>query len=1054
MIFNPDRKVLNSILWCFLLFSPLVNGQTYRFKNFESESEIPNAFIYTLGQDKNGYLWVGTGRGIYKFDGFNFYDVPFPDSTSGQYPTSSVKDKNGTLWFGCDDGSVYYTEENNLKRLPVEISRAISDIIEGPDNSVWIVSQGEAIYRINSANPEEITSFTVSNDLVLYSASFTQTGNLLLGTQENIRIFGIEGTSLISLGTVEGFDYSSVTAIYKLRNKDSYIIGTNGNGLFRLTISEGNNILVRPGDVKELENLDVQSIFEDSDNNLWISTSDLGFLQIHFSEKDEKIESVRVYDQTSGLPGNNARLVFQDAEENLWFGMFGNGLSMLNSLAFSFVSPGTMPETNNIIYVTRTGSKYFLGTPVGFYLYDLETNRAEKFFDLRLEVGENEISSYCVDHENNIWIGTKGKGLYVKKFNGKTSQFYRSGNSGEDYITDIKTDSKLIWVGTLNGLIILERESGLVMERYNINEGLPHNSIDQIFITADGKAAVATKTDRLYLIDPETGVSSWQGVMSGITMNSILSFCQSSDGHIWAGTAGNGLFELYGDSLKSITRAEFLMSDYCKGVLADSVNRIWIGHSGGFSRYDRNTNSMRTFSTDFAMGGDCNPNGMYESSDGKVLIGTTRGLIVYDRYKDKKPRIAPFNNINSITINDISYPYRSSYTLPYSKRYIIKVNYVGISLSGPDKVYYQTKLDNWDNDWSEWTTDRVITASPRDGRYKFTMVSVNDDDLSDDPISFSLTIKKPFWRTLWFYLASIALLTGIVILIVRQREKAQKKIEQYLKNELDARTSEVMKQKDKIELQNIEITDSINYAKRIQTSILPDINKLKDTFKDAFIFYLPRDIVSGDFYWFDKFSDDKFILVCADSTGHGVPGAFMSMIGSTLLQDIVSRQRISRPSQILKLLDNQIFSTLNQNLELGVSNDGMDMIVCEINTKTRHVRFASAMRPVIIVLRGEPFYIKGNRSSIGGESTIEKFFDDQEYYLNEGDTIYLFSDGLPDQFGGPDGKKMKIARLKKLLEEVTKLPMSEQKDKISGFYDEWKGNYEQVDDILLIGARF
>jgi len=173
-----------------------------------------------------------------------------------------------------------------------------------------------------------------------------------------------------------------------------------------------------------------------------------------------------------------------------------------------------------------------------------------------------------------------------------------------------------------------------------------------------------------------------------------------------------------------------------------------------------------------------------------------------------------------------------------------------------------------------------------------------------------------------------------------------------------------------------------------------------------------------------------------------------------LLQDIVSRQRISKPSQILKLLDNQIFSTLNQNLELGVSNDGMDMIVCEINTRTRHVRFASAMRPVIIVLRGEPFYIKGNRSSIGGESAIEKFFDDQEYYLNEGDTIYLFSDGLPDQFGGPDGKKMKIARLKKLIEVVTKLPMSEQKDRISRFYEEWKGSYEQVDDILLIGARF
>jgi serine phosphatase RsbU (regulator of sigma subunit) len=262
-----------------------------------------------------------------------------------------------------------------------------------------------------------------------------------------------------------------------------------------------------------------------------------------------------------------------------------------------------------------------------------------------------------------------------------------------------------------------------------------------------------------------------------------------------------------------------------------------------------------------------------------------------------------------------------------------------------------------------------------------------------------------------------------------------------------------MKQKGEIELQNIEITDSINYAKRIQTSILPDFSKMTGIFADAFLLFRPRDIVSGDFYWFDKFDDDRYIIVCADSTGHGVPGAFMSMIGATLLQDIITRQRISKPSEILKMLDTQIFATLNQNVELGVSNDGMDMVVCEISVKTRHIKFASAMRPVILVLGGESYYIKGNRSSVGGESVIEKYFDDQEYYLNKGDTIYMFSDGLPDQFGGTDGKKMKIARLKKLIEDVASLAMSGQKEVIASFYEEWKGDYDQVDDILLIGVR-
>jgi len=497
------------------------------------------------------------------------------------------------------------------------------------------------------------------------------------------------------------------------------------------------------------------------------------------------------------------------------------------------------------------------------------------------------------------------------------------------------------------------------------------------------------------------------------------------------------------------------MSDYCYSIMVDSLDRVWVGHERGFSRYSRNTGIMRTFGADYTRSGVCNPGGMYESPDGKVLIGTNAGLIVYDREKDFRPQVAPYNNINYVEINNVRYPYKPSYNLPYSKRYNIRVHYVGINLRDPEKVYYQTRLENYDDGWSKMSVNREILLSPGDGHFKFFMKSVNEEGLSFDmPATFNLNIKKPFFRTWWFMVSVLTFIAGVVILIIKEREKSQKKIQAYLESELDVRTSVVMKQKGEIELQNIEITDSINYAKRIQTSILPDFNKLIDIFEDAFLLFRPRDIVSGDFYWFDKIEDDRYIVVCADSTGHGVPGAFMSMIGTTLLQDIITRQRVSKPSEILKMLDTQIFNTLNQNVELGVSNDGMDMVVCEISVKNRHIRFASAMRPVILVMGGESYYIKGNRSSVGGESVIEKYFDDQEYYLNPGDTLYMFSDGLPDQFGGTDGKKMKIARLKKLIEDVSNLPMAGQREVITKFYDEWKGDFEQVDDVLLIGVRF
>ena len=582
---------------------------------------------------------------------------------------------------------------------------------------------------------------------------------------------------------------------------------------------------------------------------------------------------------------------------------------------------------------------------------------------------------------------------------------------------------------------------------------MPHNSINKLYLAPDGTTYIGTESDRVYRIGRDFNVIAGEEVMYGSTINKIVSYSQSNDSVIWIATKGNGIFKLSNDSVTAINRSDDLMSNYCYSILADAENFVWIGHEKGFSRFDPGKGIMKVFGTSFAQNGVCNPEGMFESADKKVFIGTTQGLIVYDRMKDKGAVSSPFSNINFITINDVRYDYKPSFTLPY-KKYSVRINYSGINFSAPDQVYFSTYLENFDNDWSKMTTSREITYNLSDGKYKFSLVSINADGMSQKvPVSFDIFIKRPFWRSWWFILAVLAISTFIVIWIIKEREKAQKKIQGYLEKELEERTKIVMQQKAEIEMQNLEITDSINYAKRIQTSILPDINKLKETFKDAFILFNPRDIVSGDFYWFDRLEEDKFILVCADSTGHGVPGAFMSMIGSTLLQDIVTRMKISKPSEILTLLDKQIFSTLNQNVELGVSNDGMDMVVCEFDIRTRHIRFASAMRPVIIVLNGESFYIKGNRSSVGGESVMQKYYDDQEYYLNEGDTVYLFSDGLSDQFGGTDGKKMKIARLKEHIDEVSKLPMDEQKEAILKFYLDWKGNYDQVDDILFMGVR-
>lgn len=1047
-------KIIFCTFWCLFLFSSLLPGQSYRFKNYGTGSKLPDTYIYTINQDNNGFLWIGTGSGLVKFDGFDFYSVVFPDSSQNKYASVSLKDKNGNLWFGCNDGSLFYTRNYNLIKVPDLNAQSINALFESPDGFIWVIPQDRMIFRINENNPEEIYRFNISHDILMTAGSLAPGGKIVLGTQENLLYCSFNKDSVKIENVIKGIEYSKVQAIQPLNEDGNYIIGVEGGGVYRLLINNNRPVLSKYPGHNEFESLDVKSIYKDQSGSVWISTFGTGLCQITLSLNREFIESKTVYNKASGLSGENVRTVFQDMEGNIWIGYYGEGLSMLSSNAFSFFTLSDKPEANSIIYINQLNNRYLLGTPKGYYLFNIKSGRSESFTDLSQQIRGSEILSFLLDKTNKLWIGTKGGGVFLRNLSGGTTQFYRSGNNSEDFIKHIASDGDNLWLSTLDGVIVVDINSGIVRKKYKSEDRLPHNSINQILIEKDGGALVATECDRLYEIRLATGVNIGNGIMAGSTKNRVSCFTESKPGEIWAGTSGNGVFFISNDSVTRITTDNGLLSNYCRSILADSDNKIWISHERGFSRYDISTGTIKVFVNDFARGGDCNPMALFETTDSKVLIGTTEGLICYDRIKDKLKGNAPINNILSVTINDVPNPYQPVYPLPYNKRYKILINYVGINLTDPEKVSYRTKMDNIDDNWSEIKYSRQISYYPREGKYKFNLISISEDGLSQKtPATFELLIKKPFWRTWWFFMVVIAAVSGIVVIIIYIREKSQRKINDYLESELAERTRLVLKQKDEIELQNIEITDSINYAKRIQSSILPDVNKLRETFKDAFIIFHPRDIVSGDFYWFDRIDEDRFVLVCADSTGHGVPGAFMSMIGSTLLQDIVSRKKITKPSEVLTLLDKQIFTTLNQNIDVGVSNDGMDMVVCEFNVDTRHIRFASAMRPVILVLEGESYYIRGNRCSVGGESVIEKFYDDQEYYLAKGDTIYLFSDGLPDQFGGPDGKKMKIARLKKLIEEVSNLPMAEQKEIISNFYFDWKGDYEQVDDILLMGIR-
>jgi serine phosphatase RsbU (regulator of sigma subunit) len=260
-------------------------------------------------------------------------------------------------------------------------------------------------------------------------------------------------------------------------------------------------------------------------------------------------------------------------------------------------------------------------------------------------------------------------------------------------------------------------------------------------------------------------------------------------------------------------------------------------------------------------------------------------------------------------------------------------------------------------------------------------------------------------------------------------------------------------QKDEIERQKKELTESIKYASYIQNALLTSQLELKKLLPEHFVIFIPRDIVSGDFYWITKRKSDLIVAV-ADCTGHGVPGAFMSILGITLLSEIVNRASYNSAGSILNQLRESVMRALNQRGTDEEQKDGIDMALCLINTETNMLEFAGAFNPIYVVKKNRLIEMHGDNMPIGIAALEENSFTTHKYNLEEDDVVYLFSDGFADQFGGPEGKKFKYQPFRNLLLNISNLPMHIQKNELFKKFNEWKGNLPQLDDVLMFGFRY
>ena len=313
---------------------------------------------------------------------------------------------------------------------------------------------------------------------------------------------------------------------------------------------------------------------------------------------------------------------------------------------------------------------------------------------------------------------------------------------------------------------------------------------------------------------------------------------------------------------------------------------------------------------------------------------------------------------------------------------------------------------------------------------------------------------------IWFFIIALFLVSGLGYFIYRSyRIKRQANIQLEAKNkQISQQRDEIQKQKeiaesqrDQIAYQKKHITDSIEYALRIQTALLPSLELFTDKL-DHFVLYKPRDIVSGDFYWVAEM-DSKQLIIAADCTGHGVPGAFMSMLGVSFLNEIILNKGIIQPDQVLNALREEVMSALKQEEEASDVKDGMDMCVCLLDAPNQSLQFAGANNPLWIFSKGELTEIKGDKMPVAIHESMNPFTN-HWIDLKKGDTFYIHSDGFADQFGGPNQKKFLSKNFKRVLSEMLNRPMLEQGAELDKIFEEWRKDVEQIDDVTVIGVRY
>jgi ligand-binding sensor domain-containing protein/serine phosphatase RsbU (regulator of sigma subunit) len=1006
-------------------------------KTYTTQNGLQDQEITHVREDSKGNLWLGTANsGIIKFDGQYFYQIPI-DSIIQNVPIHALEiDENDNVWFTPLFGGVAYFDGEKIYSYGAEqgihTHRPINSIHFDDEGRKWFAANGWGVYRLDQDGMKVVYSgHGYIPDLFIDSKGTTWLGawmgeidrikndtiyHLLLETN-----YADEITTQIeedSKGNIWALTYSG--GIYRIDGETSYHYGTE----------EG------------VSSTYINSFFIDRQDRIWLATKGGGVSRLdpnsfdcvnnYSGDFNGYVNGMGILEDSTEVLATNKGLYFRKngSLERITFETDNaKGSQLMNTPAHDVL------VTGDTIWTTHLNGGIQMTTSQGLCI-----------MGKGMSGGATNPTSMTKDKSGVIWIGTASSGIY-KIEDDSLSRFIGENGLAFGGISELYCDqSNRIWVGSeKNGLAVIEDSN---VKYFNTNNDLIDNTITHLTEDDQGRVWIATNKGLNYYENQQfhtikSDLSFFQQHISGIE--------QDQYGKYWI-TSQNGLAILTPEQENqgnwSIDNYRFKLINKKNGLINSTFidnsiflleDRIYLGNEGGLMSWplinDSNTdlNSPKLFLNDLFIKGESLLN-MDNSVEG----------ISADFETNKE-----FNDLPELL--EVSY-LKNDFEFSFS----------AIHWSDPRGITYRYRLVGLEEDWNEAGSDNKASYKNLSyGDYTFELKASKYDGSETETLRYAFSILRPWYHSWW---ARVLYIIGFLLIIysfIQVRTQQLKRRQEQLENEIEEATDEIRQQKNEIEIAHEEIKDSIEYAKRIQTAILPPTKLVKSYIPNSFVLYKPKDIVAGDFYWMEP-QDDRILFAAADCTGHGVPGAMVSVICNGGLNRSVREFGLSEPGDILTKTRELVIAEFEKSEE--EVKDGMDIALCslEVSSSVRPLtdvsrtllKYAGAHNPLWVIRKGsnEIEEIKADKQPIG-KYADEKPFTTHVVELNEGDTFYIFSDGFADQFGGDKGKKFKATNFKKLLLSIQSESIEKQRELIDEAFEDWKGSLEQLDDVCIIGVQ-